>query len=259
MRNILIAEEYSPPVFPGFPDSGICIGAPLGSGQCPNDNNQPNFTHLMQTVASTDALELFLSMFPQYKPMLRPNAIKIFAVVTDDNSAIDSQAFIDGLNKLDPTLISPALWKFYGIFCFNDCPSAAKPGDVYGQLVNLTGGVAGDLCLQQFDPVFQQLAQGVVSSTTLDCGWTIPPPPDGQTFNKGKVNVLFTPGGATDGQPIGKVDNAGKCGANGGWYYDDEANPTLVLLCPASCDTIQGDPNGKIDVQFGCDTIAIPQ
>lgn len=259
VRNILLAEEFSPSPVPGFiPDEGICIAPPLGSGACPADTNFPNFLHVFQTVASTNALSLFLSTYPTYKPSLRPNSIKIFTVVTDDNSSLPAQGFIDQLVQLDPATIKPNQWKMYGVFCFFDCLSAAEPGSVYNELVNLTGGIASDLCLQNFDPVFNQLAQGIIGSAKLDCGWVIPDPPPGETFNKSKVNVIFTPGGGT-GAPIGKVGSAAECGANGGWYYDDESNPSSVHVCPSSCQVIQSDPNGKIDVQFGCDTVRVPK
>jgi hypothetical protein len=197
-------------------------------------------------------------LVPTYKSQLRPNSLKIFTVVTDDNSAIPAQAFIDGVVQLDPTIIKPNQWRMYGIFCFFDCPSAAEPGTVYNELVNLTGGISSDLCLQNFDPVFNQLAQGIIGSAKLDCGWVIPDPPPGETFNKNKVNVIFTPGGGT-GTPVGKVGSAAECGPSGGWYYDDESNPSSVHVCPSTCQVIQSDPNGKIDVQFGCDTIRVPK
>ncbi len=260
IRIIMIAEEWAPSILPGIiPDDGICIDQPLGSGACPADTNFPNYLHIFETVNSTDSLQLMIQTFPTWKSALRPNSLKIFTVVTDDNSAMPSQDFINQIGALDPTLIKPGLWKMYGIFCFSDCPSAAKTGQVYADLVQLSGGIASDLCLQNFDPVFNQLAQGVIGSTTLDCGWSIPPPPTGEQFNKSKVNVIFTPGGAPQGEPIGKVDSAADCGPQGGWYYDDEANPTAVLVCDSTCQGIQSDPSGKIDVQFGCDTVSVPK
>lgn len=254
VRNILLGEEYGPPPFPGLPQEGICIAPPLGSGACPADTNFPNYLHVFQEVASTNALMLYLSTYPTYKSALRPNSIKIFVVVTDDNSSLPAQGFIDQLVVLDPAVIKPSQWKMYGIFCFSNCPSAAEPGTVYGELVNLTGGISSDMCLQNFDPVFDQLAQGIIGSAKLDCGWVIPDPPPGETFNKDKVNVIFTPGGGT-GAPIGKVGSAAECGPNGGWYYDNESNPSSVHVCPNTCSSIQSDPNGKIEVQFGCATI----
>lgn len=253
VRIILIAEQYAPPPFPGFPDEGICIDAPLGSGKCPDDNKQPSFLHVFKTVGSTNSLQLVLQMFPSYKAALRPGSLKILTVVTDDNSAVPAASFTQQFDALDPTLITPGLWKLYGIFCFSKCPSAAKQGSVYQELVQQTQGVSGDLCLQNFKPVFDQLAQGVVASSKLSCGWKIPPAPAGETFDKSKVNVQFTAG---DGQQttFGKVGSAAECGPSGGWHYDNEQNPTMVLVCPETCKAIQADAQAKIDVQFGCAT-----
>ncbi|MEZ4219558.1 MAG: hypothetical protein R3B13_01430 [Polyangiaceae bacterium] len=258
IRIALIAEQYGPPPFPGLPADGICIAGPLGSGQCPNDTKLPKFAHIFQTVASTNSLSLIIQTYPNWKTILRPNSVKIFTVVTDDNSSMTAQDFTNQVNALDPTSIKANQWKVYGIYSFTNCPSAATPGSVYAELVKQTGGVASDLCLQNFAPVFSQLAAGIIGSAKLDCGWSIPPPPAGQTFNKGKVNVLFTSGGGGQ-QPVYHVNSKADCGPNGGWYYDDDVNPTTVLVCDNTCQTIQSDPSGKIDVQFGCDTLGVPR
>ena len=105
--------------------------------------------------------------------------------------------------------------------------------------------------------MFDQLAAGIVGVSKLDCGWTIPPPPAGQSFAKNMVNVEFE-NGAGQKTIIGKVNSAADCGPQGGWYYDDENNPQNILVCPATCQTIQSDPNGKIAIQFGCATINVP-
>jgi hypothetical protein len=257
VRIVLVAEQYSPPPFPGFPDEGICIGAPLGSGKCPDDNKAPNFLHVFKSVGSTNSLSLVLQTYPNYKNALRPGSMKILTVVTDDNSALSAAAFTQQFDAIDPANVVPGLWKVYGIYCFSKCPSAAKQGTVYQQLVQQTQGVAGDLCTQNFKPVFDQLAAGVVSASKLSCGWKIPAAPAGETFDKQKVNVVFTDGSA-QATTFGKVGSAADCGPNGGWHYDNEQNPTMVLVCPSTCQAIQSDPNGKIDVQFGCATKLAP-
>ena len=49
------------------------------------------------------------------------------------------------------------------------------------------------------------------------------------------------------------------CGTSVGWYYDNDAAPTKVMLCPAACDlantTVGVDKPGRIDVLFGCKTV----
>ena len=60
------------------------------------------------------------------------------------------------------------------------CCTYAAPGGEgvpYRELVQQTGGEMGDLCLQDFDPVFDVLAGAVVESATLSCEWAIPEPP----------------------------------------------------------------------------------
>jgi hypothetical protein len=40
-----------------------------------------------------------------------------------------------------------------------------------------------------------------------------------------------------------------------GWYYDNEAAPQKVLVCPDVCTQIQeGGVNTQIDLLFGCKT-----
>jgi hypothetical protein len=102
------------------------------------------------------------------------------------------------------------------------------------------------------------MSQAVISNKTVDCAWDIPPPPAGQTFNKDLVNVNYYQGGGGTPQPIYHVNGASDCGPNGGWYYDDNNNPTKVLICPATCAAVQADPNAKVDILFGCQTINVP-
>jgi hypothetical protein len=45
------------------------------------------------------------------------------------------------------------------------------------------------------------------------------------------------------------------CGAAGGWYYDNPQNPTKIIMCPTTCDEVQG---GKVTVVFGCETLVGP-
>lgn len=263
-------------------DASVCIPAPLGSGNCGGaDENLPSFRHVVQAVGSNDSLELLVSTYPQYKDSLRQGATKTFIVVSDDNSDMSAAEFTNAIMALDPSF---AGFKFDAIVsytsplsCFgfscppnNPCcvpfgpigcqPLSAEEGTVYKQLVAQTGGVSGDLCAQDFDPVFQDIAKGVVGSSKLACEYPIPDPPEGEEIDPNKVNVTYTPGGGGEPQPIYNVPGgAAQCGPEGGWYYDDLAMPTKIVLCPATCQTIQADSMGKFEVVFGCDTQVIPK
>ncbi len=94
-----------------------------------------------------------------------------------------------------------------------------------------------------------------IRSNALGCNIAIPPPPDGQSFEPTLVNVKYTPMGSGTPTDIPKADNLADCGNGSGWYYDNDAAPTKIILCPATCDTVQADAEAKVDVAFGCTTI----
>ena len=236
-----------------FTDFGVCIGAPFGSGMCPNDSLAPNFLHLPNMVGSTDGLQMALDLYPQYASMMRPNASKHFAIVTDDDSDLSADAFTQGVAALDPTLF--ASWRYHGIYSFTKCPDAAEIGTVHQQLVEQTGGVQGDLCTQMFDPVFDALAMDVVSNAPIACDWPIPPPPLGQSLDSDKLNVNFTQPDGTVVQ-LGRIPLGEDCAGREGWHYDSDTAPTTVVSCPASCDRFKAT-GGKVDVLFGCKSVPV--
>jgi hypothetical protein len=262
-RIILISAPLNPMQQPQNPfddddddeDNGICIAAPLGSGMCPQDSNAPRYFHVPVEVGSHDALDLFVETFAQYQGQLRPNATKTFVVVTDDNARSSAATFTQSLMGLPSGLF--ATWSFSGIYCFSECPEAAEIGTVYETVVQQTKGVSGDLCLQDFAPVFDALAKAVVSASGLDCAWSIPPAPAGQTFDRDQVNVQYTTQG-TAPHALLQVSNQAACGIRSGWYYDDSNQPTRILACPATCAELQNDLQAKVDVLFGCDTVIAP-
>ncbi len=263
---VLVAKPGDPDDGTIFnPDPGICIGPPLAQGFCPGGSKPPNYQHVEVGVNSNNALNRLLENYPAYKGTLRQNSIKYFAVVTDDDSTDapnnSAQAFIANVNALDPGWFDQ--WKFFGVFCTGGCGiplACADTGDVYNALVAQKGGIAGDLCGGNsggFSSVFTALAQTVVQSKKLDCQWKIPAPPMGQMFDKTKVNVEFSGSGGKT--PIYYVPDPATCGPQGGWYYDDPANPTLIKVCPSTCTAFQADPMGKVDILFGCDTRVVPK
>ncbi len=263
---------------------GVCVPAPLGSGSCPNDEKLPNFRHLLLEVGSTNGLELVLSTYPQWKDSLRANATKLVAIITDDDSDLGAQAFIDQLTALDASFVG---FTFDGIFapkevnpftcalcnvanckacdvcCGKDTavslvclPLPAAEGKVYKELVSKTGGVSGSLCAEEFLPVFEDMAKGVVAGSKIPCLYDIPPAPGGQTIDYGKVNVGYVPAPNEPEQVIFYVPGGkAACGASGGWYYDNPEMPTKLLLCDATCSLVQGGAmGGKVSVKFGCET-----
>jgi len=264
-------------------DDTVCIPMPLGSGNCAGADSSPDaYLHVVQTVDSTNALSMFLSTYDLWKDSLRPEASKTFLVVSDDESAISAAEFTSQILAKDPPTFDG--FKFDAIVGLEDpnectgftCPASnsccyspigfgcvsylAEEGQIYQDLVAQTGGVQGNLCDQEFGPIFQDMADAVVVGSQLACDYDIPEPDEGQTLDPGLVNVDYTPGGQQDGQPIYNVPGGlPDCGASGGWYYDNPADPTKIIMCPSTCDTLQGDAEGSVDVIFGCETEVVPR
>jgi len=106
------------------PDPGICIDPPLATGVCPGGSKPPTYQHVEDSVGSNNALNKFISNYPNYKGTLRQNSAKYFAVVTDDDATSgpndSAGAFINSVTNLDPGWFDN--WKFFGVFCTGGCP-----------------------------------------------------------------------------------------------------------------------------------------
>ncbi|PRQ03907.1 vWA domain-containing protein [Enhygromyxa salina] len=260
-HHVVLVAESSP--------DGPCIGVPLGSGSCPADTKLPEYLHVVESVGSTNALDKILSTEQLWSTSIRPDSVKHLVVVSDDNSNMDAASFDAAFKALNPDY---ANYFFHAIVAFEapdvgDCflgascclsfvPLSEEAGDVYLDLVALTGGVAGDLCDQQFGPVFNQIAQSVQQNLPLACEWDIPDPPEGDTFDPNKVNVELL----LDGQPesVYYVDNEAACNGGDGWFYlPDATDPQSIRICPETCTRTQNATQASVDILFGCDTVPV--
>lgn len=255
----------------------ICIPAPLGNGAQPDgfcdgtDEKLPGYRHVVESVTSNDALDVVISTYPDYQAQLRPDAVKVVAVVSDDESAMSASEFVTAMAALDPSfegMIFDSIVANQGpdeclAACQGSCgtcgaccggcnPISAAEGAIYKELSQSTGGTFGDLCSQDFDPVFADMAAGVIIGAQVPCNFTIPSPPEGETLDPDMVNVAYKPGGVDPSTKVLRVQTAADCGPGGGWYYDDNANPAAILLCPATCSTVSADTSAQVDVLFGC-------
>jgi len=92
-----------------------------------------------------------------------------------------------------------------------------------------------------------------IQGDVLPCQYAVPSPDKGNTLDFGKVNVRFTPGSGTGQMEFQKVANAAACtGAKNLWYYDNEAAPTQILLCPDACTMVTSDGMAKVDIVLDC-------
>jgi hypothetical protein len=92
-------------------------------------------------------------------------------------------------------------------------------------------------------------AMKAIQQSALGCSFNVPRP-DGGAPDWTKVQVKYTAGtGGT--QTIPNVPTVNDC-ANGGFYYDNNTNPTTINICPSTCSVIQADNQAKIDVELPC-------
>ena len=143
---------------------------------------------------------------------------------------------------------------------FPDGTEPIAPGWTYTELIERTGGARAQICDQSdsaaWSEFFGAIATTVEDTVRIECELEIPSPPDGMMLNESKVNVLFQSGAGTE--TIFRVRSAEECSAAGGWYYDDAAAPSHVVLCPSSCEGVQEavreTGSAGIHVAFGCDS-----
>jgi hypothetical protein len=226
----------------------ICIPPPLGGPDCTNSSQ---YLHIKEKVGSHDGLQKVLEMYPQYQSFLRADATKNFVAVTDDNSDLDEGDFNTQLS----TLSNPGFkngYVFHSIVAFGDiaetgCSTGAEIGSVYLELTQNTNGVKFQVCLTDWKSIFNSLAEGVVASAGLPCVYTIPDPGDNKKINPSLVKVIYSASGSSTTIP--KIENATACQSQGGWYFDDQSEPTTITLCPKSCTSVSG---AKIRIDFGC-------
>ena len=159
----------------------------------------PLYRHVPHHIASTNALQVLLSTYEEWSNQLRPHARKSILVISDDDTSATGAEFSTALLQVDPTF---AGFKFSGIIspytidwltcltcdlngtctpgggcdpcCGRDSwinalcvPLPASDGRNYRELIQATGGMEGNLCMQDFLPIFQDLAAAVITGSLL--------------------------------------------------------------------------------------------
>lgn len=244
----------------------VCVPPPLGGPGCAS--NGTIFRAVDEHIESNDALKLVIKTLTnptattEWASFLRPNALKVFIPVTDDDSK-GSQGLTAA--EFDAQLIGTTLfgtdakrnYTFYPIIGAAAFPSEAKcgtspvnTGPTYIQLAKMTNGKWFPICGAAFASAFAEMGKTLAAG--LSCELSIPAPKEGDTLDPDRVNVKLT---SPDGKTVTDVlqDKSAGCdaGANG-WQYS--ADGTKVLLCGDACEAVRADPNTKIDIEFGCQT-----
>ncbi len=241
----------------------VCVAEPLGGPNC--SSNLPIFRAVPQSVGSTNALSLLLSTYDSanvslnWSGVLRQDATKVFIVVTDDNSSLAAASFDTQLLAKGPAMMFGTAMKrkyvVYGIIGINKdnpalkCGTAVNNGPVYQTLVALTGGAQFSECEADYSPVFKGIANNVVAK--LSCEYTLPKnDPNGQAIDSEKVVVKLVDS-MNQTTTFTRVSDASKC-AGGEWYYENNLDPSKIVLCPAACTQVQRTTGGQVKIDVGC-------
>lgn len=248
--------------------SFVTVPAPLGT-------DTAHFLFLNHDIGSHEPLQGFIEYFSEYQSFLRPNASTHLIAVTDDESDLAAASFETMMSGLLGT--DRADWVLHGIASENTthsvgiCPfcvmmagcsgpngDAANVGTQYYIVAGDRGGLTFSICTTDWSSLFTTLEATVAVVTTLPCTYRVPDPPAGMTFDRTRVNLEYTPTCGAPGSYFPYVGDAAGCSSHpDGWYYDDAAAPTQILLCPSTCTTVETGTGGCVNIALGCQTILI--
>lgn len=235
----------------------VCVDPPTGGPNC--QDNPPLFRAVNQTVASTNALSLLLSTYDsanaalRWQGNLRQDALKVFILVTDDNSSLAGNSFDTQLLAKQPAgmfgTVAARQYVFHsiiGVTAGNPavrCPSAVNIGAQYQVLSNLTGGLMLPVCEPDYTAHFQALVDH--TRNAVACSMTLPAAvAEPQTT----WELRYTPAGSGTGTILPQVADAASCAGDA--FYVDNGR---AVLCPSACTAVQGLPTAPdFDLLAGC-------
>lgn len=95
-----------------------------------------------------------------------------------------------------------------------------------------------------------------IQQIAVACSFAMPESDDPtKPVDPKQVNVIYKSGPNDPGTPIPQVPDEASCTDAGGWYYDDPADPAIILMCPATCDIANANPDSELLLELGCLTV----
>lgn len=91
------------------------------------------------------------------------------------------------------------------------------------------------------------------AAASIPCELNLPPPPDGETLDRGLVNMVHT-NTSCQSTTIYYRTTPAECDAeNGGWFYDP-ADDQKIRLCERTCNDVKGAGN-QLLFTVGCESV----
>jgi hypothetical protein len=122
--------------------------------------------------------------------------------------------------------------------------------------IAVAGGTSKAYLVQEGQDVAAQVLAAlnqIRGDAAIPCEFAIPRPAQGQSLDLTKVNIAYHSATDCEGKIFYNVKSQSACTSNGGWYFDDPTQPSLVKLCPSSCSEVSG-PGGSLFFEIGCQT-----
>jgi Bacterial TSP3 repeat len=295
------------------PQGGVTLQnnncANLGTQRKPNNLSSPGvlanprFAHYDLHIDSHDALRTIISEFDDpngdlgtpggsgaaaahfpggYGQLLREDAIRIFIIITDDESTgitlsdFDAQftakiaarfagstpelryiahSILGVVGKADG-----AAWLPEDPVQTGQCtPGSEDAAPIYQNLSIMTGGLRFPLCNvndanpanDNFDAIFNAIAENVKNEVSLPCSFT--PGAEQENLNYDGAKLIYRPMGTGTLELFDEVPDAARCGTVANTFYKTGPidQPTFEL-CPATCDRVEVDLSGKINLLIDC-------
>lgn len=204
------------------------------NGESPNGGSTPMYGALEGALFNATA---YKDAHPNHKVIL------VFASDGDPNSCPGNQNDIPSIAGL-----AKAALDYNGVETYVVAINGAS-------VLNLDQIAAAGGTTKSYDVTANvtQFAQKMmeIRSKALACEYIVPEPSGNEPLELDKATVKHTNGAGVEKEII-QAKSAADCGIGPGWYYDDPKKPQKIILCPASCQIVQADPDGKLDIFFGC-------
>lgn len=258
----------------GAGGTSVCVPPPLGTGS-PGCLSGPDgrLLPINTTVGSIDAPDVFFAVYPQMQDFLRPGSLRAFLWISDDNAAMSADDFRIGLELLDldgifgPT-VHHAIVGYHGE-AYADwaneaagaCSSLARVGFTYlslaqcrdnggNEIPDCSTGAVARVCDSDWSDTFAEIArrtESVAIREPVSCRLVPPEAPEGEVLDYSRLSVTYRSGEETT---LLRHATSGRC--VNGWQFDDESNPSAIVLCPDVCRRVQTDRHAELEVAVAC-------
>jgi hypothetical protein len=92
-----------------------------------------------------------------------------------------------------------------------------------------------------------------IQGQALKCNLPVPTmDSNGKKIDPSYISVAYQSGQMGMSNDVSLVSSMDKCGSDQGWYFDNPAAPTQILLCPATCDTVTKDQQAQVEINVLC-------